>query len=154
MGVEIERKFLVVGDPVAGVPGGVAMVQGYVARQGGTTVRVRLAGDRAWLTVKGPSSGARRVEVEVALPVSEARDLVPLCGGLVEKTRWRLPFGDHVWDVDVFAGVNAGLVVAEVELAHEDEAFARPPWLGAEVTHDLRYANASLAEHPFSAWGG
>lgn len=152
MGVEIERKFLVIGDPVAGLPGGVEMVQAYVAKQAGNTVRVRVAGDRAWLTVKGPSTGARKVEVEVALPVAEARDLLPLCGGRVEKTRWRLPFGDHVWEIDVFSGRNAGLVVAEVELSHEDEPFARPPWLGEEVTEEGRYANAALADHPFEAW--
>lgn len=153
MGVEIERKFLVIGDPTAG-RSGTAMVQGYVAKDGGTTVRVRVAGERAWLTVKGPSQGARRVEVEVELPVDEAHQLLHLCRhGLIEKTRYRIPIGSHTWEVDVFEGANAGLVVAEVELSDEDEAFERPDWLGAEVTADRRYANASLVEHPFSHWG-
>jgi len=152
MGVEIERKFLVDGDPTAGVDG-TPMVQGYVAKDGGTTVRVRIAGPKAWLTVKGPSQGATRVEVETDIPVDEAHQLLHLCRhGLIDKTRYRIAVGAHTWDVDVFAGANAGLVVAEVELSSEDEAFERPSWLGAEVTDDGRYANASLVEHPYTRW--
>lgn len=153
MGVEIERKFLADGAIVHGRAGGRVMVQGYVAQQEGTAVRVRIAGDQAWLTIKGPSSGATRVEVEVEVPVEEARSLLPLCkGGLIEKTRWEIPWEGHTWEVDVFDGDNAGLVVAEVELTSEDEAFERPPWVGAEVTDDGRYANAALATHPYRAW--
>lgn len=152
MGVEIERKFLVNGDPTVGVQG-TAMVQGYVAKDGGVTVRVRIAGEQAWLTVKGPSVGATRVEVETTIPVAEAHQLLHLCRhGLIEKTRYRVPVGAHVWDVDVFDGANRGLVVAEVELTAEDESFERPDWVGEDVTGDVRYANASLVEHPYTHW--
>lgn len=154
MAVEIERKFLVVGTPWRGAAGE-ELVQGYLASQDGVVVRVRVGDGRAWLTVKGPArgSGLTRTEHELDLPVGQARELLELCGTRVlAKTRYRLPVGAHTWEVDVFAGLNAGLVVAEIELGSEEEAFERPPWLGEEVSDDARYLNARLVHAPFSTW--
>lgn len=153
MAMEIERRFLVRGRPWEGTPGR-ALVQGYLADRDGVAVRVRIDGAAGWLTVKGPSQGARRVEVEVELPLHEAEQLLALCGErVVHKVRHEVVHAGHLWEVDVFEGRNAGLVVAEVELDDEAEAFDRPTWLGEEVTDDHRYANLALAQVPWSAWG-
>jgi adenylate cyclase len=152
MGVEIERKFLVQGDGWK-TSTGVLYRQGYLNRDKNRTVRVRMAGDAAFLTVKGVSVGVTRAEFEYHIPMADAAGLLALCDGpLVEKTRHLVRVGDTLWEVDEFAGDNAGLVVAEVELMAEDQPFARPDWLGAEVTHDARYFNSNLASHPFSCW--
>jgi adenylate cyclase len=152
MGVEIERKFLVLNDSWQNVSG-VLYRQGYLNRDKTRTVRVRIAGDAAFLTVKGVSVGATRAEYEYPIPLADAQGLLALCDGpLVEKTRYRVTHEGTLWEIDVFAGDNAGLVVAEVELAHEDQPFARPAWLGEEVTHDARYFNSNLATQPFSRW--
>jgi adenylate cyclase len=152
MGVEIERKFLVLNDSWQNVPG-VLYRQGYLNRDKTRTVRVRIAGDAAFLTVKGVCVGATRAEYEYPIPLADAHGLLALCHGpLVEKTRYRFMHEGTLWEIDVFAGDNAGLVVAEVELAHEDQPFARPAWLGEEVTHDARYFNSNLATQPFSRW--
>jgi adenylate cyclase len=152
MGVEIERKFLVTDDRWKTGPG-VAFRQGYLNRDKERTVRVRIAGERAFLTVKGKSVGATRSEFEYPIPEADAHALLKLCEGpLVEKTRHLVEHAGTTWEVDVFAGDNAGLVVAEVELQSEVQTFVRPPWLGAEVTHDARYFNSNLASHPFCNW--
>jgi len=153
MGIEIERKFLVVGEDWkrGGTPQ--FLSQGYLNRDKQRTVRVRIAGDAAWLTIKGESKGATRAEFEYAVPVADAQQLLALCEGpRVEKNRWRMPHGGLVWEVDEFLGENAGLVVAEVELSSEDQAFDKPAWAGAEVTDDPRYFNSSLAAKPYSSW--
>lgn len=152
MGVEIERKFLVQGEGWR-QGAGQRLVQGYLNRDKARTVRVRMAGEQAFLTIKGVSVGATRAEFEYPIPVADAQALLALCDGpLVDKTRYRIPLGGVVWEVDEFAGENAGLVVAEVELPSEDTDFPRPDWLGAEVTQDPRYFNSNLARHPFSTW--
>lgn len=152
MGVEIERKFLVQGDGWK-TSIGVLYRQGYLNRDKARTVRVRIAGNAAFLTVKGVSVGATRAEFEYPIPLADAEGLLALCDGpLVEKTRHHVSVGDTLWEVDAFAGDNAGLVVAEVELMSEDQPFARPDWLGEEVTHDARYFNSNLAGRPFSSW--
>lgn len=152
MGIEIERKFLVVGDGWKTVPG-VLYRQGYLNRDKARTVRVRIAGQLAFLTVKGVSVGATRAEFEYPIPMADAQALLALCDGpLIEKTRYVLQHGGTTWEVDVFAGDNAPLVVAEVELESEDQGFDRPDWLGEEVTHDARYFNSSLASRPFNTW--
>lgn len=152
MGIEIERKFLVVGTDWKAVAG-VRMRQGYLNRDKARTVRVRVAGDAAFLTVKGLSRGATRAEFEYAIPLDDAEQLLALCDGpLIEKTRYAIPYQGTTWEVDEFYGDNAGLVVAEVELLSEDQPFARPPWLGAEVTQDARYYNSSLASVPYGQW--
>ena len=156
MAVEIERKFLVA-DISAGaawrqVPG-VVYCQGYLNRDKERTVRVRIAGIAAYLTIKGASVGATRAEFEYAIPLLDAEALLLLCEGpLIEKTRYVLQHAGTTWEVDVFAGDNAGLVVAEVELRSETQAFEKPDWLGLEVTHEARYFNSNLATHPFSRW--
>lgn len=152
MATEIERKFLVRGTNWR-TWAGVSMRQGYLNPDKARTVRVRQAGERGFLTVKGPTHGASRAEFEYEIPVDDANELLQLCQGpLVEKIRRCIPWGDVVWDVDEFLGENAGLVVAEVELTHENQTFARPDWLGDEVTHDPRYYNASLVIHPYGRW--
>ncbi|QPF73033.1 CYTH domain-containing protein [Roseateles sp. DAIF2] len=153
MGIEIERKFLVATGEGWRRPDALVFSQGYLNRAAERTVRVRIAGARAFLTIKGKSRGASRAEFEYEIPVADARELLALCEGpLIEKTRHTLEVEGTRWEVDEFHGANAGLVLAEVELAHEDQPFARPAWLGAEVTGDERYYNSRLSEHPFSAW--
>ena len=152
MGIEIERKFLVVGDGWRAAPA-VPVAQGYLNRDKQRTVRVRVVEGEAWLTVKGANAGATRAEFEYAIPVADARELLALCDGpLVRKLRRVVEHAGARWEIDEFLGDNAGLVVAEIELRSEDEAFEAPPWLGAEVTHDTRYFNSNLAAAPFSTW--
>lgn len=154
MGVEIERKFLVRSDRWEDqAVGSTPMRQGYLARGSGVTVRVRVAGDQAWLTIKGPTHGISRSEFEYPIPVADAAQLLDRhAGRCVEKRRFRVPVDGHTWEVDRFEGDNAGLVLAEIELTHPDESFALPDWAGAEVSGDPRYFNAYLAEHPYREW--
>ena len=166
MGIEIERKFLVTGDAWrAQADEVVTMAQGYLndlaamEAVGGAaaamkaSVRVRIAGDAAFLNIKSRELGHTRQEFDYAIPVADAHDLLALCvGGRIEKRRHRIAAGAHAWEVDEFLGDNAGLVVAEIELADADEAFERPGWLGAEVTDAVRYYNLALASRPYSQW--
>lgn len=153
MAIEIERKFLVQGDDWREGATGVRYVQGYLNRDKARTVRVRIAGTQGFLTIKGESVGATRAEFEYPVPVEDAQALLALCEGpCIDKTRYRIPLDGRVWEVDVFAGDNAGLVVAEIELPSEDAPFTRPPWLGAEVTHDARYFNSNLSRQPYGRW--
>lgn len=154
MGIEIERKFLVTGDgwrqPASAQT---RFSQGYLSRDPARTVRVRVAGDAAFLTVKGATRGATRAEFEYPIPPADALQLLALCDGpVVEKVRHLCPHAGMTWEVDEFLGANAGLVVAEIELQSEGQAFDRPPWLGEEVTGDARYVNANLAVRPFKSW--
>jgi CYTH domain-containing protein len=152
MGIEIERKFLVTGAAWRETTG-THYRQGYLNRDKERTVRVRLAGEKAFLTIKGKSVGASRAEFEYEIPVADAAQLLKLCDGpILEKIRRVIEHEGAAWEVDEFFGENAGLVVAEIELHSEDQAFARPEWLGEEVTHDPRYYNSSLAAHPFRSW--
>jgi len=153
MAIEIERKFLVLSDAWREGASPSRIVQGFLSRDPERIVRVRLRDDEAFLTVKGKGTGLARVEVEVAIPAEEARQLLPLClPPLIEKTRHLVTWAGHLWEVDEFEGDNAGLVVAEVELAAEDETFERPPWLGREVSDDFRYSNSALSERPWRDW--
>jgi CYTH domain-containing protein len=152
---EIERKFLVTSDEWRIGAQGKRYRQGYLSIDVDRTVRVRVAGDQGFLTVKGRSAGASRAEYEYPIPVAHAEEMLDrLClRPLIEKTRYRVAHGGLVWEVDVFAGESSGLTVAEVELEAEDQAVALPPWVGREVTGDPRYANASLVQRPFATWG-
>ena len=153
MGIEIERKFLVVGEDWKRGQTPQLLSQGYLNRDKQRTVRVRIAGDEAWLTIKGRSQGATRAEFEYAIPLEDAQQLLALSDGpRVEKYRWRVPQGGLVWEVDEFLGENAGLVVAEIELSSEEQAFDKPAWVGAEVTDDPRYFNSSLSSRPYRSW--
>ena len=154
MATEIERKFLVKGRDWQAQGQGTRLVQGYLSSEPERTVRVRIAGDLATLNIKGKTEGATRSEWEYPIPVAEAEDLLArLCEQpLIDKIRYRIPYAGMVWEVDEFFGENAGLVVAEIELESEDQAFEKPDWVGEEVTHDARYFNASLIRRPFSRW--
>lgn len=129
------------------------MVQAYLCLDPERVVRVRISGNQAWLTVKGGAQGAVRVEFEFEVPVQDAEGMLAMSlPGTIEKTRHEIRVGCHVWEVDEFSGDNAGLVVAEIELSDEHEAFDRPDWLGREVTHESRYTNACLARWPYATW--
>jgi CYTH domain-containing protein len=156
MNQEIERKFIVVGDGWRALSEpGIAVEQGYLsASSDGATVRVRLAGEKGWITIKGPTEGISRPELEYEIPSDDAVYLLRnLClGRIVSKTRYRLGQKGLVWEIDEFSGKNKGLVLAEIELTHEDQAFDKPDWLGKEVSFDSRYFNSALAKNPFSQW--
>ena len=154
MATEIERKFLVVGDSWREGASGTEFCQGYLSRESGRSVRVRLAGDSAWLTIKGPSQGLTRAEFEYPIPPDDARSLLALCPDPpIEKTRYRVEHAGHLWEIDEFHGPNAGLLMAEIELHREDANFEQPVWAGLEVSGDPRYFNASLVAKPFQSWG-
>ena len=154
MGVEIERKFLLASEGWRGQGAPTHMRQGYLSTDPARTVRVRIEGGRAVITIKGKSSGASRSEWEYEIPVADATELLDgMCEQpQVEKIRHRIEHAGHTWEVDEFLGLNAGLVVAEIELDAEDEAFEKPDWIGAEVTGDKRYYNSSLIRQPYAQW--
>jgi len=152
---EIERKFLVKGDYKSEAFGQVRIIQGYLNSDPQRTVRVRVKGDRGFITVKGVNSGASRFEWEKEIPAGEAEVLLELAEpGVIDKTRYliRNSDGKHIWEVDEFHGDNEGLTVAEIELKSEDEAFEKPEWLGEEVTGDPRYFNSALKDNPYKNW--
>ncbi|PKN76622.1 MAG: adenylate cyclase [Deltaproteobacteria bacterium HGW-Deltaproteobacteria-10] len=152
MATEIERKFLVQGDDWRAAQG-VRFFQGYLNRDKERTVRVRIAGTQAFLTIKGISTGVTRSEYEYEIPVVDAEELLKICDGpLIEKTRHTVAYGGMIWEIDEFHGENEGLVVAEVELQKEDQYLERPGWLGQEVTGDPRYYNSNLSKDPYCTW--
>jgi adenylate cyclase len=154
MATEIERKFLVKTLPDVEPLEGSPMIQGYLRADDGAAVRVRITEAGAFLNIKGPTRGISRAEFEYAIPPAEARSMLDsLCVGRpIEKVRYRIRHGGHVWELDVFSGDNQGLVIAEVELTRDDEVPDLPEWVGREVSGDARYYNAALALHPFSQW--
>jgi len=154
MPLEIERKFLVVNSDWDDGSPGVRLTQGYLARGADCTVRIRICGnDEARLTVKGRTRGISRPEYEYPIPVADARELLDLCdGALIDKTRHKVEFRGHVWEIDVFHGANEGLVVAEVELDNEGADPPLPRWVGREVSHEARYYNSRLVAAPYATW--
>ncbi|MEN8253952.1 MAG: CYTH domain-containing protein [Verrucomicrobiota bacterium] len=154
MGIEIERKFLVEGDGWKAAAGdGLGCRQGYLATDPEKTIRVRIIGEQAFLTIKGATTGITRPEFEYGIPVADAEAMLALCGdAVVEKTRYFIGHGGMVWELDVFSGANEGLVMAEIELESETQGFDRSDWVGQEVSGDPRYYNACLARHPFTTW--
>ena len=151
---EIERKFLVRGDFKAAAVSSTRIRQAYINQAGERTVRIRIRDDKAYLTIKGPSTdGVSRFEWETAIPVEDAEQLMELrVTAVIDKRRFLVPFGGHTWEVDEFYGENEGLTMAEVELSAPDEAFERPDWLGAEVTGDYHYYNSYISRHPYKEW--
>lgn len=153
---EIERKFLVKGDEYKSQAYAHSrIVQGYICSARGRTVRVRIRGGRGYLTIKGAldAVGMSRYEWEKEIPLAEAEELMKLCEpGVIDKTRYLVQSGKHVFEVDEFYGDNTGLTMAEVELASEDEPFVKPDFIGQEVTGDVRYYNSQLMKHPFKEW--
>ncbi len=154
VGQEIERKFLLANESWRAAAKGVRYRQGFLSTDPERTVRVRVAGPRGTITVKGKNVGARRAEFEYDIPLSDAEAMLDtLCKRpLIEKVRHTLMFGPHAWEIDVFEGDNAGLVIAEIELGSEDEAFEKPDWVGDEVTDDPRYFNSNLVANPHRTW--
>ncbi|MEG3638411.1 CYTH domain-containing protein [Magnetococcus sp. PR-3] len=154
MSFEIERKFLIAHDGWRGRSEGTLYRQGFLSTDKERVVRVRVAGDKGTLTIKGKSQGAKRPEYEYEIPVSDAVEMLEkLCQRpLIEKHRYLIEHQGHTWEVDEFFGENQGLLVAEVELSSEEEAVVLPDWVGQEVTEDFRYANASLVAHPYCQW--
>ena len=154
MGQEIERKFLVKTESWRRPKDGVRYRQGYLSTVKERTVRVRAAGNKGFITVKGITVGASRSEYEYEIPLADANEMLErLCERpLIEKTRYRIPGDGVVWEVDEFEGENAGLTTAEVELKSEHQAVSIPDWVGKEVTTDSRYFNANLVAHPFTRW--
>jgi adenylate cyclase len=150
MPIEIERRFAVIGEPWTAAEPGENIIQGYLFTADDRSLRIRLAGGRAWLTLKLARSALNRLEIEHELPAEEGRELLAACGGIVvEKRRHRLEHAGWPWTIDVFGGASAGLVLAEIELPAEDTAFERPPWLGEELSSDGRYTSSSLARNPW-----
>lgn len=161
MGKEIERKFLLAGEGWReGIESSVPMAQGYlvgaaalVAGHARASVRVRIAGSKAWLNIKSSVRGIERAEFEYPVPLDDAREMLDaLCDGKVEKTRHHLYVQGTMFEIDEFTGANQGLVVAEVELDHAGQDIPRPSWLGREVSDDKRYYNVFLVDHPFTQW--
>lgn len=155
MAQEIERKFLVVGEFKSQAFSESRIVQGYISSAHGRTVRVRIRDDKGYLTIKGASnaSGTSRYEWEKELSLFEAEELMKLCEpGIIDKTRYLIRSGEHVFEVDEFYGDNDGLIVAEIELESEDEKFEKPSFIGEEVTGDSRYYNSQLMKKPYKYW--
>ncbi len=154
--IEIERKFLVT-SPVFKEEAirSTYIVQGFLNTDPERTVRIRIKGAHAFITVKGISNtaGTSRFEWEKEIPVSDAKDLLLLCEkGMIEKTRYEVPIGKHTVEIDVFSGENEGLIIAEIELDSESEQFLKPTWLGKEITGDTKYYNSQLSKNPYTLW--
>jgi len=152
---EIERKFLVTSEFKNIAVKATRITQGYLSSIPERTVRVRIKGDKGFITIKGigSDSGASRFEWEKEIPVAEVEALLRICEpGVIDKTRYLVPAGNHTFEVDEFYGENEGLIVAEVELASEDEAFEKPAFLGQEVTGDVKYYNSMLMKNPYTKW--
>lgn len=154
MGIEIERKFLLTGTTWKHLAPGTSYRQGYLNSAKERTVRVRTIDDKGFLTIKGISVGATRVEYEYEIPVADAKHLLDdLCEKpIIEKNRYKISHSGFVWEIDEFFGENEGLVVAEIELESEDQTFEKPEWVGEEVTGDPRYFNSNLIKNPFIKW--
>lgn len=155
MALEIERKFLVKGDFKTESYLSTRVTQGYLSSVPERTVRVRVKGEKGFLTIKGKgnASGISRYEWEKEIPAEEAKELLQLCEpGIIDKTRYLIRHEGHLFEVDEFHGENDGLVIAEIELKNENETFSRPAWLGEEVTGDRKYYNAMLSQNPYANW--
>jgi CYTH domain-containing protein len=155
MSVEIERKFLVVGNEWRNLGEGVIYRQGYLASRDGITVRVRVAGENGYITVKGATEGISRAEYEYAIPLTDAIELLEtLCDRpLIEKIRYQIQWEGVQWEVDEFMGANQGLILAEVELTDANQHITLPNWIGKDVSDDPRYFNVSLVRSPYGEWG-
>ena len=155
MAIEIERKYLVKNDNWRQhITGSLHMIQGYLGGNENSSIRIRDSGNKADINIKAKIVGSSRSEFEYMVPISEAHEMLKeLCDKpLIEKTRHLVIHAEHIWEVDEFAGENAGLIVAEIELASLNEPFQPPDWLGKEVTEDVRYYNICLVNHPYSSW--
>ncbi len=153
MGVEIERKFLVLNNDWRTLGTPVNYAQGYLTANGIRTVRIRIAGEEGFITIKGGSNGISRLEFEYPIPVLDALEMLRLCAiPVIQKFRTKIDYKGKIWEIDEFEGDNKGLILAEIELTSEDESFDIPTWIGQEVTGDLRYFNSQLSVRPFRSW--
>ena len=153
MGKEIERKFLIKGTDWRKLAQGTHYRQGYLSTVKERTVRVRTIDDKGFLTVKGITVGASRLEFEYDVPVKDACEMLEICEQpIIEKSRYKIKHGGFTWEVDEFYGVNQGLIVAEIELESEDQKFDKPDWIGEEVTGEPKYFNSNLIKNPFTKW--
>ena len=155
MGIEIERKYLVHNrEWEILAQKSFELRQGYLSSSPDKTIRIRCSGDEAWITLKNKAHNGLRKEFEYAIPLHDAIEMLHewAADSLVHKTRYHVPFGGYLWEVDVFHGANEGLILAEIELPSVDTAFEKPSWLGEDVTEDHRYSNSNLSQHPFQSW--
>ncbi|BAY65228.1 adenylate cyclase [Calothrix brevissima NIES-22] len=154
MAAEIERKFLVKDDSWRKLAEGSRYVQGYISTAKQATVRVRIVGNQGYLTIKGATVQYSRSEFEYPIPVADAQEMLDtLCDRpLIEKTRYKIAYGNLIWEIDEFEGVNKGLIIAEVELTNEKQQIELPDWIGEEVSDNPKYYNSNLVKHPFSQW--
>ena len=154
MAQEIERKFLITGEAWRELANGTTYRQGYLSTVKERTVRVRTIDDKGFLTIKGITVGATRAEYEYEIPASDANEMLDdLCEQpIIEKNRYKVPLSGLIWEIDEFDGVNAGLIVAEVELESENQEFTKPEWIGEEVSNDPRYFNSNLIANPYTTW--
>ena len=155
MQLEIERKFLIEKDLWYALkkPAGENIIQAYLVNEPRRVIRIRVTDSIGFITIKGPTENATRLEFEYPIPREEALEILNLFGSKrIEKTRYKIEFHGHLWEVDEFFGENEGLVIAEIELKSREEPFDKPSWLGEEVTEDHRYYNSYLAEHPYTKW--
>lgn len=155
MGTEIERKFLLKNDTWRGMAAGTHYRQGYLNTDKGRTVRIRTLDEKGYLTIKGPAVNGVRKEFEYEIPYADAVEMLEelAVAPIIEKKRYKIPFAGFTWEVDEFSGPNSGLVLAEIELDFPTQPFALPPWIGREVTDDIRFYNSNLARNPFINWG-
>ena len=152
MGIEIERKFLLKSTSVTLKAKPIEIIQGYLHSDDNKTIRIRIAGLQAFITIKSRVRNLSRQEFEYNIPIQDARAMLKLCNNLVIKKRYNIEFEKHIWEVDEFLGDNAGLFLAEIELSCIDEHFAIPDWIGKEVSEDWRYCNSNLAKNPYKNW--
>ncbi|WP_283151361.1 CYTH domain-containing protein [Silvimonas soli] len=153
MAQEIERKFLLSSEDWRNqAENATRIAQGYLNADPARTVRVRIKGEQGFLTIKGKNEGITRAEYEYPIPLGDAAELLQLCPTVLDKTRHEIRNGGFLWEIDEFAGDNAGLIVAEIELPTADTEFVKPDWLGAEVSGDARYYNSALSVTPYSRW--
>jgi adenylate cyclase len=154
MPVEIERKFLVKDDSWKISAKGTKYIQGYLSKEKDSTIRIRIAGDEAFITIKSKVVGFSRQEYEYEIPISDAKDILDrMCfKPLIIKTRYQIKYQGNTWEVDVFDGDNEGLILAEIELSSETQNFEKPSWIGEEVTGDIRYYNSNLVNNPYKNW--
>ncbi|MUP40047.1 CYTH domain-containing protein [Labilibaculum euxinus] len=152
MPLEIERKFLIKPNLLDLPKEGQKLIQGYIWSDPDKSLRIRIAGDQSFLTIKTGNNPLNRSEFEYQIPMKDAQDLLVLCDSKIEKTRFVIPQNNLFWEIDVFEGDNKGLIVAEIELSSENENFELPQWIDREVTNESKFLNVELIKHPFSKW--
>jgi len=153
MAIEIERKYLVHANLLPPLEKGIKLTQGYIWNESNKSLRIRIADNKAFLTIKSGLNPLKRSEFEYEIPRDDAKELLNLCDAKIEKTRYLIPIEKHTWEIDIFEGANQGLIIAEIELLCEQENFLLPNWIDREVSQESKYLNVELIKHPFTKWG-